>query len=476
MSAAVLDAVAAASRRGRKTRRRLRLLPRSLFGRLMLILVAGLVVAQLISFGLVFYERTQSSLGMMIRYVGKDVASSVAILEQQPAPARLQWLQRLDRRNYRYTLGAVAHGGELRSGVARRIAKTIIDALGSQYEVKATQSLSDSSRLLLHTRLHDGAPLTLEFSLQPVPLSPWMISALVLQLLLLAGCGWLAVRWVTRPLTRLAEAADTLAPDLTGPALEESGSTEVVRAAKAFNSMQRRIVAHLRERMQILAAISHDLQTPITRMRLRADLLDDAELRDKLHGDLNAMQLLVEDGIAYARDGQGITESACRLDLDALLDSLVHDYTSAGRQVQLRTAIESPFTTRPNALRRVVMNLIDNALKFGKAAEVEAESAFGGVRIRVLDRGPGIPPAEMQAVLQPFYRIEASRNRDTGGSGLGLAIAQQLTSALGGTLTLVNRAGGGLEARIFLPAAATARRRRTQAGHPHRGNGPERRQ
>ena len=232
----------------------------------------------------------------------------------------------------------------------------------------------------------------------------------------------------------------------------------MARAATAFNTMQERIRSHLDERMRILAAVSHDLQTPITRMRLRADLLDDAELRDKLHGDLNAMQVLVQDGIAYARDGQGITEAACRIDLDALLDSLVHDYTSAGRPVRLSGSIQAPFTTRPNALRRIVVNLIDNALKFGLDAEVEARSAAGGVVIRVLDRGPGIPPSEMQAVLQPFYRIEGSRNRETGGSGLGLAIAQQLTNALGGMLTLTNRPGGGLEAQVFLRGHPVRRR------------------
>jgi signal transduction histidine kinase len=287
-----------------------------------------------------------------------------------------------------------------------------------------------------------------------------MVTALLLQLLLLAFFSWIAVRWVTGPLTRLAEAADTLGPDLTGSPMAETGSTEVVRAARAFNSMQRRIVDHLKERMQILAAISHDLQTPITRMRLRADLLDDAELRDKLHGDLNAMQLLVEDGIAYARDGQGVTEAPCKIDLDALLDSLVDDYVSAGRALRLTGRYGEPFTTRPNALRRVVVNLIDNALKFGKSAEVALEQAVGGVSIQVLDRGPGIPPSEMQAVLQPFYRVEGSRNRETGGSGLGLAIAQQLTTALGGTLTLTNRPAGGLQARIFLPALTPGRRRR----------------
>ncbi len=426
-------------------------MPRSLFGRLMLILTAGLVIAQLLSFGLVFYERTQSSLGLMVRYVGKDVASSIAILEQQPPDRRADWLRRLDRRNYRYTLGAVAPGGTVSSSIAKRIAESIVTALGSTYRVKATQLHGDDRRLLLHLRLHDGMPVTLEFTLQPVPLSPWMVSALCLQLLLLIVVSWLAVRWVTAPLTRLAEAADTLGTDFAPRPLAERGSVEVIRATRAFNLMQRRIRDHLKERMQILAAISHDLQTPITRMRLRADLLDDLELRDKLHGDLNAMQMLVQDGIAYARDGQGIAEAACRLDLDALLDSIVYDYVSAGRELKLSGSLREPVVTYPNALRRIVVNLIDNALKFGEDAEVQLGREATGVSILVLDRGPGIPVSEMQSVMQPFYRIENSRNRETGGSGLGLAIAQQLTIALGGSLVLINRECGGLQAELFLP-------------------------
>lgn len=432
-------------------------MPRSLFGRLMLILTVGLIIAQLLSFGLVFYERTQSSLGLMVRYVGKDVASSIAILEQQPPDKRADWLEKLDRRNYRYTLGAVAQGGAVSSSIAKRIAESIVTALGSSYRVKATQLDGDNKRLLLHLQLRDGMPLTLEFTLQAVPLSPWMVSALCLQLLLLIMVSWLAVRWVTGPLTRLAEAADTLGTDFAPRPLSERGSVEVIRATRAFNLMQRRIRDHLKERMQILAAISHDLQTPITRMRLRAELLDDADLRDRLHDDLNAMQMLVQDGIAYARDGQGITEAACRLDLDALLDSLVYDYVSAGKELRLSGSVRDPIVTRPNALRRIVVNLIDNALKFGQDAEVQIKREPAGVSILVLDHGPGIPDEEMQSVMQPFYRIENSRNRETGGSGLGLAIAQQLTLALGGTLMLINRECGGLQAQVFLPDAGPAR-------------------
>jgi signal transduction histidine kinase len=209
--------------------------------------------------------------------------------------------------------------------------------------------------------------------------------------------------------------------------------------------------------MQILAAISHDLQTPITRMRLRTDLLDDPELREQLHNDLNAMQILVRDGIAYARDGQGVTEAPCRIDLDALLDSIVDDYVGSGKRVTLHGAVAEPIVTRPHALRRIVVNLVDNALNFARQAEVRVSHSNGdnakpGVQILVLDRGPGIPDELLEAVLEPFYRVEHSRNRETGGSGLGLAIAQQLTHALGGTLELSNREHGGLQARIWLPA------------------------
>jgi signal transduction histidine kinase len=229
---------------------------------------------------------------------------------------------------------------------------------------------------------------------------------------------------------------------------------EVAQAAKAFNAMQRRIADYLAERVQILAAISHDLQTPITRMRLRAELLDNDTAREKFQGDLNAMQELVEEGIAYARSAQGSTEAACSTDLYALLDSLVCDYADAGQRVGLAGTIETPITTRPKTLKRVIMNLVNNALKFAKDVEITIEhGASDRVSITVCDRGPGVPPSELKAVLQPFYRVESSRSRETGGTGLGLAIAQQLALALGGTLTLSNRSGGGLEARLSLPVA-----------------------
>jgi len=262
------------------------------------------------------------------------------------------------------------------------------------------------------------------------------------------------VRLATRPLEQLAQAADALGPDMQGAHLPESGPSEVARAARAFNAMQQRIAGYMGERIQILASISHDLQTPITRMRLRVDMMDDETQQAKLRQDLQAMEQLVKEGVAYARTLHGTSEAPTRIDPDALLDSMVHDYTDAGQQVTLHGAVGHPMEMRPQALRRVLGNLIDNAIKFGGSAEVHVEPAEDtgrGIVLRVLDRGPGIPQESLQAVFEPFVRLESSRSRETGGTGLGLAIARQLATAMGGMLTLHHREGGGLEARLALP-------------------------
>ena len=252
-----------------------------------------------------------------------------------------------------------------------------------------------------------------------------------------------------RPLPRLARAVETLDPNAHPTPLDEKGPTEVAHAAVAFNAMQQRIAEYLKERMQILAAISHDLQTPITRMKLRAEFMDDCAERDKLWSDLGEMEHLVREGVAYARSVHGATEASHRINLDAFLDSLVFDYQDMHKQVSLSGKSAVVLDTRPHALRRVLVNLVDNALKFAGAAQLEVGStAEGELSIKVLDNGPGIAEDELVQVMQPFYRVESSRNRGTGGTGLGLAIAQQLAVAIGGSLTLSNRAEGGLCAQI----------------------------
>ncbi len=215
-------------------------------------------------------------------------------------------------------------------------------------------------------------------------------------------------------------------------------------AARAFNAMQKRIAGYMAERVEILAAISHDLQTPITRMRLRTDLMDSDQDRDKFRQDLDAMNALVREGVTYARTLHGATEPPCRIDADALLESMVADYEDSGEQVLLEGRTAQPIVTRPNALRRILTNLIDNALKFGsRRAPAGAGRRPTASSLAVVDNGPGIPPDQLENVLKPFYRVEGSRNRNTGGTGLGLAIAHQLAMAMGAELVLRNRPKAG---------------------------------
>ncbi len=435
-----------------------RLLPRSLFGRVALILFAGLAAAHILSFVLLMQERAQAGTAMMIAYLVRDVAGSIAILERAPKDERSEWLKLLDRPNYRYALGEKMQGMPARSPQAETVLTMLARQLGPRYRVTASapDNATDPLQLSLHTALTDGTPLTVELMPPRMSVSPWVAAALTLQLALLALFTWIAVRIATEPLSRLRRAADALGSDPNGVPLPEDGPDEVARAAAAFNAMQRRIADYVAERIRIVAAISHDLQTPITRMRLRADLLDDEALRHKLHSDLHDMQVLVEQGIDFARASRDTVEPICATDLHALLDSLICDYTDAGEQISLTGDAGAPVLTRPRALRRIVTNLIDNALKFGREVEVDIGQDAGKIVVSVLDRGPGIPLEKLQSVMQPFVRLEESRSRDTGGSGLGLAIAGQLAATLNGTLTLSNRTGGGLQAQLSLPQRETA--------------------
>jgi len=430
-----------------------RLLPGSLFYRVTLIIVVGLAVAQLLTFAAIRYERNMALRELMMIGIERDIASSVAILDRLPAAERASWLDRLERRNYRFVLGGSAEGTEPGSPASRQFAAAIVEAMRPFEIVKVGEVAWPPEELQIQVRLGDGSTVVVHARRVGMPVSGWVMWLLVVQLLVLAVCAWYAVRLVTRPLAQLSAAADELGPDLKGQALAEDGPSEVAHAARAFNAMQQRIAGYMAERVEILAAISHDLQTPITRMRLRTDLMDNEHDREKFRQDLDAMNSLVREGVTYARTLHGATEPPLRIDADALLESMVADYEDVGQQVRLEGKAGAPIVSRPNALRRILMNLIDNALKFGTDVRVQVHAEGGKLVVAVLDNGPGIPPDELEAVLKPFYRVESSRNRSTGGTGLGLAIAHQLAMAMGAELTLNNRAEGGLEARLTLGTA-----------------------
>jgi signal transduction histidine kinase len=427
--------------------------PRTLASRLSLIFLIGLILAQVLSFGAQYYERYQSTKNTMLGNLETDVSTSIAILDRLPAEERMSWLQQLDRRNYRYLLNEGSPGVPMSDSPMAMT--SIKEAIGKDYPMTMTDIHGPEKHYQVHLKLADGSPVTIDIRPSMVPLSPWLPIVLLGQLALMLICTWLAVRIAIRPLTRLAQAVETLDPNTHAVHLDEKGPTEVAHAAKAFNSMQARIAAYLKERMQLLAAISHDLQTPITRMKLRAEFMDDSAEKDKLWNDLGEIEHLVREGVAYARSVHGATEESRRTNLDSFLDSLVFDYQDMGKDVQLGGKSDAVINTRPHALRRVLVNLTDNALKFAGAAELWVEAkADGSLSVKVMDRGPGIAEEELAQVMEPFYRVENSRNRSTGGTGLGLAIAQQLALAIGGSLTLSNREGGGLCAELKLAAQA----------------------
>jgi signal transduction histidine kinase len=431
--------------------RRVFKLPRTLRWQLFFILFAGLAVAHALSFGVLFLERYSAAKTMMLGNLEKDVGISLALLDRLPASERQQWIAMLERGNYYYELGPGLPGVPELGGLNKEVAETIRTAVGQRLPVTVETIPDSRQRIQAHVTLSDGSQVTIDLRPRVMPLASWLPYVLGAQLALLMVCTWIAVRSAIRPLRRLANAAATLDPSKKVARLEETGPVELVDAATAFNAMQDRIAHYLKERVQILAAISHDLQTPITRMKLRAEIAEDSPEKEKLISDLSEIERLVREGVAYARTAHSNVEKLSRIDIGAFVESIVFDYQDTGKTATAPRLIDAVVTTRPHALRRILTNLIDNALKFSGAAEIDiGRTPDGQISITVLDRGPGIPEPQLQAVLQPFYRLEESRNRDTGGTGLGLAIAHQLALAIGGSLSLRNRPGGGLAAEIVL--------------------------
>jgi signal transduction histidine kinase len=273
---------------------------------------------------------------------------------------------------------------------------------------------------------------------------------MLIRLLILLGFLFVVVRWVSRPLSTLAGAADRFGRNLDEPPLAETGPSEVVRASQAFNRMQVRLRELVREKGRMLTAVSHDLKTPITRLRLRAELMKDADLRTKIGRDLDEMESRVTSTLDLMR-GAADAEPLQRTDLVALIESLADDYEDTGRAIEVAAPAVAPVEVRPQALRRAIANLVDNGLKYATNVRIVVRDAPDAVSIDVEDEGPGIPETELERVLEPFYRLEASRNRETGGSGLGLSIARAIAVEHAGSLSLANRSPTGFRATLRLP-------------------------
>jgi signal transduction histidine kinase len=225
---------------------------------------------------------------------------------------------------------------------------------------------------------------------------------------------------------------------------------ETRQAARAFNDMQVRLRNLIDNRMRLLAAISHDLRTPLTLLRLRAESVENAQERDKMLSTIAEMDAMIGATLQLARD-ESADEPRRPTDLVALVQSVVNDMRDAGLSICMRPAESTVYECRPAALKRAVRNLLDNAVKYGKTGVVSVHRSSESIGIDIDDEGPGIPQQELTRVLEPFYRLDESRSPDTGGVGLGLAIARSMVEMHGGTLSLSNRPEGGLRASITLP-------------------------
>jgi len=300
-------------------------------------------------------------------------------------------------------------------------------------------------------RLNDGTWVRFRAAPTRIPRLPSsLLFYLGLMLSVVAAVVLLAVRSVTRPLRVLGNAARGLGEDLARPPLPEEGPREAREAARAFNEMQARLRRMVDQRTRALSAMSHDLRTPITRLRLRSEMLEDQALREKLQADLDDMQRLVDVTLDYLR-GLKEAEPIRPVDVNGLVAGLVDDFADTSRPIEVSGRAEQLFEGRPLALRRALTNLLENALTYGGKAALRVEDSPATLRLVVEDEGPGIPEADLARVVEPFERLEESRGRGTGGVGLGLSIARDIAASHGGALRLENRAPRGLRAILELP-------------------------
>ena len=312
-------------------------------------------------------------------------------------------------------------------------------------------------------RLPDGFWVNIGAPLPPP--RPWRSVTFLIAFLLMTVTAALLIVWAVRRMVRpvqvLASAADALGRDVFSPPLPETGPLETAMAAHAFNTMAARIRRFVQDRTEMLTAIGHDLRTPITRLKLRAEFVDDDELRRKMLNDLEELEAMVSATLAFGRDAKG-AEPVSPIDLAELLQTVLDEAGDAQPAAAEKLQYDGPqhltVRARPLALKRALANLISNAVKYGGSAYVRlvqptgTGAAQGFVRIDVEDEGPGIPPQELDRVFEPFHRVESSRNRETGGVGLGLPISRNILRAHGGDVTLTNRAGGGARATVLIPA------------------------
>ncbi|MEN6587109.1 MAG: ATP-binding protein [Sulfuricella sp.] len=440
----------------------MRLLPQSLFSRMVLILLGGLILVQSVNVSFHLRERDRLLFRSNSLEAAQRIADAIRLLNALAPSDRQKIVATLNSSTLSVSLAPrpPSQPQNLDNATqAAGFAGMLHDLLGESPSVEVTVSEMDQRlqprqkiAFTVETHLQDGTLVSIEArpSGEAFPLPPHLVFSLLILFAAVILLSLIAVRLATRPLDTLASAAEKLGRDINSPPVAETGPTEVRRAAHAFNTMQSRLASYIQERTRILAAMSHDLKTPITRLRLRAELLEDDDLKSKFVKDLEEMESLVAATLDFMR-GVDNPEPVQPVDIMALLESLQADAAEIGQQVRLEGIAAQPYPCKPAALKRCLGNLIDNAVKYGKSATVTVNDHGKQLQIHIQDQGQGIPEAELERVFEPFYRRESSRSRDTGGTGLGLGIARNIAQMHGGDLSLHNHPDGGLEAILTLP-------------------------
>jgi signal transduction histidine kinase len=416
---------------------------------------------------------------LMGEYATLRVAGAISILDRASPVERLRLVQALDVPPTHLSLDEPWHAaGSTNADDAAAFARRVSQILGRSLPVQVLSTTPSGHRaidvivpqspqswrnewgrggrpfafVVVQARLADGTVVT--FHHEPPQHKDWPVRALsllvVLGLSVVLLSGW-AVRRLTRPLASLADAASGLAHNLDQPPLPETGPTEVVRAAQAFNAMQRELKRMLETRSQALAGVSHDLRLPITRLRLRLERVSDPELKARIEADLAEMDAMISNTMEFRRAGNA-AEPVMPVNLNALLEAVVEDMEVLGARIRLHGEALRPLHTRPQALQRCLLNLLDNARRYGaNDIDLSLDDRLHEIEIRVEDRGSGIPPDERERVFDPYVRLETSRARHTGGTGLGLTIARAIARFHGGDVSLKSRDGGGLSVVLRLP-------------------------
>ena len=452
----------------------------SLGGQLLVLLIVAVLVTQ----GLAVLLFSDQRLRAVRAVVGLDAASraaNVALqLEQSPLSRQDSILRSADSPLLKCSVGdtpiassvnasndsLVAHIQRILGNDGKREVRAVLNPIAMNANGMMT-SMSDTMlpmheamrqmhiepvRLDLSIQLDDGRWLNVAtmFHRPQVPWSPITVFSILSMACAIALIMLIVIRQIVKPMAALAQGAERIGRGMETEPLPLSGPREVRDTVEAFNRMQARLTRFLNDRTRLLAALGHDLRSPLTAMRIRLELLEDSEDARRLMALVEDMHQMVEATLAFAR-GALHSEPVVEVNLIDMLHELAEDYRLNEATVSLTAPDSVTVRVRPVSLRRALRNLIDNAIRYGDSADILLENKKQEIKIIIADRGPGIPKAQMETIFEPFVRLENSRSRDTGGIGLGLAIARTVVQAHGGEIALSNRPGGGLSVCVHLP-------------------------